>query len=645
MFIEKTEEGLKMNEKNENTDFPEASILDVDLTNKKTTKKILPGEIYKQYPGGTALGAYLMLQEMKPGVDPFSPDNLLVFSVSPFTGLPVSGTSRLTITTKSPLTGGFGDCQGGGDFPAFLKANGYDAVIFRGKAEKPIYVYINGESIEFKDAKNIWGKVTGDSEEIIKKEINNKKVEVAQIGPAGENLVKYACIINKKTRANGRNGTGAVMGSKNLKAVVVQRNKSIEPVDKEGFKILTQSPEMKIRIPGFSEGFGKHGTTGTIIAMNSSGFLPTRNYSEGILEDAAKIDGTTMSSSVLKGRETCYACAIRCKRVVDIPGKVDPQYGGPEYETLATFGSYCGVTDLETICVCNQLCNMYGLDTISTGATIAFAMDCYEKGILSQQDTDGLELTFGNYDVLPILVEKIANREGIGDLLAEGSKRYADQLGDKAKPLFMGVKGQEFPAHMPQQKPGLGIVYSVNPYGADHQSTEHDTMIAIRGNPFKGRTDLVGDYDHYTDSTIIDENKIRYMFDGQCFYAINNSFNLCTFAWGMAWQLYGPNHIIELCKYGIGWNTDMKELLETGERCLNMMRHFNAREGFTREHDVLPERVFKPIPEGPGKGTGINKEDFSKGQEMYYKIAGWDEKTGNPTEKTLKKLKLDWLLK
>jgi aldehyde:ferredoxin oxidoreductase len=634
-----------MNEKNENTDFPEASILDVDLTNKTATRRTISGDIYRQYPGGTALGAYLMLQEMKPGIDPLSPDNLLVFAVSPFTGLPVSGTSRLTVTTKSPLTGGFGDSQGGGDFPAFLKANGYDAVVFHGKADKPTYIYIDGESVEFKDANNIWGKITGDSEEIIKKELNNDKIEVAQIGPGGENLVKFACIINKKTRANGRNGTGAVMGSKNLKAVAVQRRKTIQPKDKEGFNILSKSPEMKARIPGFAEGFGKYGTTGTVIAKNKTGFLPTRNYAEGVMEDAVKIDGTTMASSgLLKGRETCYACSVRCKRVVDIPGKVDPQYGGPEYETLATFGSYCGVSDLETICVCNQLCNMYGLDTISAGATIAFAIDCYEKGILSKENTDGLELTFGNHEVLPSIVEKIGNREGIGDLLAEGSKRVADQLGDVAKPLFMGVKGQEFPAHMPQQNPGLGVVYAVNPYGADHQTTEHDSMIAIRGNPFKGRTDQVGDYNHYEISTIIDENKIRYMFGGQCFYAMKNSLSLCTFAWGMAWQLYGPNNIIELCKHGIGWDTDIKELSEIGERCINMMRYFNAREGFTKEHDTLPERVFKPIPDGPGKGTGINKEEFSKGQEMYYKIAGWDEKTGNPTEQTLKKLNLDWLL-
>jgi len=310
----------------EQKSFPDAIILDVDLTSRKISKRTLPGDIYKLYPGGSSLGVYLMLQDLKPKIDPFSADNLLIFSVSPFTGLPVSGTSRLTITTKSPLTGGCGDSQSGGDFPAYLKANGYDAIIFRGKSEKPSYIYINGESVEIKDAKNIWGKVTGDSEEIIKKELDDTKIEVAQIGPAGENLVKFACVINKLTRANGRNGTGAVMGSKNLKAVVVKRNKTISPHDKEGFSTLTNSPEMKARIPGFANGFGKYGTSGTIIPMNTSGFLPTKNNSTGFLEGAAKIDGKAMDETgILKGRETCYACAVRCKRVIDIPGKVDPQ--------------------------------------------------------------------------------------------------------------------------------------------------------------------------------------------------------------------------------------------------------------------------------------------------------------------------------
>jgi aldehyde:ferredoxin oxidoreductase len=586
-----------------------------------------------------------MLQEMTSNIDPFSPDNLLVFSVSPFAGLPISGTSRLTISTKSPLTGGCGDSQAGGDFPAFLKANGYDAIIFRGKADRPLYIYIDGEKIELKDAKNIWGKITGDAEEIIKKEIGNSKIEIAQIGPAGENLVKYACVINKKTRANGRNGTGAVMGSKNLKAVVVQRQKTIKPYDREGFNALTKSSEMKDRIKGFTDGFGVGGTSTTIYPTNKLGFLPSKNYSEGYMEDAPKIDGRKMiESGILKGRESCYACAVRCKRVIDIPGKVYPEYGGPEYETLAAFGSYCGVTDLETICLCNQLCNMYGLDTISTGATIAFAMECFEKGILTKETTEGLELTFGNHDVLPILTEKIAKREGFGNFLAEGSKRCADQLGEKAIPLFMGVKGQELPAHMPQLKPGLGIAYSANPYGADHEICEHDTMIAIPGEPFKNRTDMIGNYNHYTDSTILDENKIRYIFDGQCFYSMTDILGLCQFVWGFAWQLYGPSNLLDLCKYGIGWDTSIKELLEVVERRINMMRYFNSREGFTKDDDKLPERVFEPIPEGPGKGIGIDKEKFYKAQEIYYKMAGWDDETGNPTEETLKKLKLEWLL-
>jgi aldehyde:ferredoxin oxidoreductase len=532
--------------------------------------------------------------------------------------------------------------------PAFLKANGYDAIVFRGKADSPLYIYIDGDKIELKDAKNVWGKITGDAEEIIKKEIGNSKVEIAQIGPAGENLVKYACVINKLTRANGRNGIGTVMGSKNLKAVVVQRKKTISPYDKEGFNSFTKSPRMKDKVKGFTDGWGVGGTGFFLRSQNRSGFLPTKNYSEGYMEDALEIDGRKLyEKEILKGRETCYACAVRCKRVVEIPGKVFPKYGGPEYETLATFGSYCGVTDLETICLCNQLCNMYGLDTISTGATIAFAMECFEKEFLTKDTTDGLELTFGNQAVLPLLIEKIAKREGFGDFLAEGSKSCADKLGEEAIPLFMGVKGQEFPAHMPQIKPGLGVIYSINPYGADHQTCEHDNFLVSEEEPFKRRLDSIGSegsYNYYSKATVLDENKMRYIFDSQCFYSINDTLGLCTFVWGITWQLFSPINLLDLCKYGIGWDTSIKELLEIGERRINMMRHFNAREGFTKDDDKLPERVFHPLPEGPGKGIGIDKEQFSKAQEMYYKRAGWDGKTGNPTEETLKRLKLDWLL-
>jgi len=626
--------------------FPDAKILDVDLTSGNISTRVLPGEIYRLYPGGSALGLYLILQEMDPKVDPLSPENMLVFSVSPLTGLPVSGTSRVTITTKSPLTGTIGDSQAGGFFPMHLKANGWDSVVFRGKSEKPVYLYIDGDKAELRDASNIWGKVTGEAERIIKDELGHEDIEVAQIGPAGENLIRYACIINMCNRANGRNGTGTVMGSKNLKALVVKKGKGLRPYDPEKFKEFSKRVVNMIKDNPSIQGLGEFGTDGDLEGFSDEGFLPTKNWTTGYFPEGAKnITGTTMAENILKGRDTCYGCAVRCKRVVEVPGVVDPLYGGPEYETAAAFGSYCGITDLTAVCLANQLCNMYGLDTISCGATIAFAMECYEKGILTLKDTDGLELKFGNEKVLPELIKKIVYREGIGALLAEGSKRAAKEIGKGAEELTVEVKGQELPAHMPQYKPMVGLIYAVNPFGADHQSSEHDTFLTLPKDSLPiQRLGKIGTYRTYDNPFEIDEDKVRYAFDTQCFYSILDTLNLCQFVWGPSWELCGPDEILELCKLGIGWNTSLFELMRVGERRINMMRYFNAKAGFTKKDDYLPKRLFEKMPDGPSKGIQLNEEKLNEAKELYYEFAGWDKETGNPTESILRKLSLGWLL-
>lgn len=625
--------------------FPDAKILDVNLTTQKVTVRILPGNIYRLYPGGSALGMYLMLQDMKPGIDPLSPENMLIFSVSPLTGLPISGQSRMVVTTKSPLTGTAGDSQAGGFMPVHIKANGYDSIIFRGKSQGPVYVYIDGDKVEFRDGKNVWGKVTGEAETIIKDELGEKRVEIAQIGPGGENLSKYACIINMCNRANGRNGVGAVMGSKNLKALVVKKARPIKPVDAENFKTLTKNIKERIKENEGIEGLGIHGTDGELEDTNSEGYLATNNWTKGYFPGARKITGTTMTETILVGRETCHACAIRCKRVVEVPGKVDPFYGGPEYETCSTFGSYCGIANLETIALANQLCNMYGLDTISCGATIAFAMECYEKGLLTDKDTDGLKLTFGNDEVIPIIIEKIAKREGIGDLLAEGSYRAAHRIGEEAIPLSMTTKGQEMPAHMPQFKQSLALIYAVNPFGADHQSSEHDIFLMMPPDTQvrKWLSDI-GCAKGYEDYDTLDDGKVDFGFTTQRFLSMLDTLCLCQFAWGAAWQLYGPNDIVTMCKYGIGWETSISELLRVGERRINMMRYFNAREGFTAKDDQIPERLFEPLPDGPAKGAHVDREKFEAAKKYYYEIAGWDVETGNPTDVTLKNLQLEWVI-
>ncbi len=627
--------------------FPEARVLDVDLEHGTVAVKTIPGEIYRLYPGGSALGLYLFLNRIKTGVDPLSSGNVLVMAVSPLTGLPISGLSRVNVTTKSPLTGAIADSQAGGFFPAELKANGWDAIIFSGRASEPVYLYITGEKAELRSAASAWGRVTGEAEKEIRAELGEDNLQIAQIGPAGENMVKYASIMNMCNRANGRNGTGAVMGSKNLKAVVVKKGKKLKPVNQERVKELSAEAKDRIQANSVLRNLAENGTSGDLESLNLVGYLVTKNWNSGWFpEGAEKITGITMTDTILKKRDTCYGCVVRCKRIVEVPGMVDPLYGGPEFETCAALGSYCGIKSLEAIAHANQLCNMYGLDTISCGATIAFAMECFEKGLLTKEDTGGLELTFSNEEVLPDIIEQIASRKGLGAMLAEGSHEAARQLGDEALELSIAVKGQELPAHMPQQKPSLGLVYAVNPFGADHQSSAHDTVLSA--NPQSGiwnKLKQIGIWKGYEpDRMTVDEEKVRFAYNSQCFYAVADSLCLCQFVWGPAWQVYGPSELADLCRYGLGWDTSLYELMLAGERRINMMRFFNAGEGFNKKDDILPERLFEPLTGGPSEGRALDRDEIEAARDLYYRFAGWDTETGNPTEATLKRLSLGWLL-
>lgn len=626
--------------------FPEAKILEIDLTSGTVNKKTLPGEIYRLYPGGSALGLYLMMQDYIPGTDALAPENVLVFSVSPLTGLPISGISRMNVTARSPLTGTAGDSQSGGFIASYLKMNGWDAVVFKGKSEKPVYLTIDGDQAQLRDASHLWGKVTGEVEAALQEELGDKHIEVAQIGPAGENLVKYACIINKCSRANGRNGMGAVMGSKNLKAMVVKKGKPMTAADSDAFMGLSRSVRKLLEENEGVAGLGLNGTDGDLEGFSDEGFLPTRNWKTGYFpEGANNITGTTMYDTVLKERDTCYACAVRCKRVVEIPGRVDPVYGGPEYETCAALGSYCGVTDLADVCEANMLCNMYGLDTISCGATISFAMECFEEGLLKPEQADGLDLKFGNGAAVNTLVKKIAMREGLGNLLAEGSARAAEKIGGGAEKFSMSVKKQELPAHMPQFKPAVGLVYAVNPFGADHQSSEHDVFLVMPPDSReRERLSKLGLWKGYDNPFELDSEKVRFALDTQKYFSVLDSLSLCQFVWGPSWELYGPDELLELCRAGLGWETSLYELMMAGERRINMMRQFNAREGFTAADDTLPARLFEPFADGPSKGKHVDRDAFEDAKKLYYEMAGWNPETGNPTEATLKKLSLDWLL-
>jgi aldehyde:ferredoxin oxidoreductase len=603
-----------------------------------------PGEaFYRKYLGGSALGMHYALKLTPKGADPLGPENAMIVSVGVTTGAAISGQSRVTVTAKSPLTGAIGDAQAGGFWPAEAKWSGFDAFVITGRSDKPVYLWVHDGEFELRDASHIWGKVTGDAEAAIREELGDSKIEVLQIGPGGERGVLYACVINMSNRANGRTGMGTVMGSKNLKAIAVRGKNRTQIADKNALGVLAKwGAETMPKSP--AQGFGQLGTPGVLGGQHKSGGLPTCNWKSGVFEGYETITGQAMADTILKEQDTCFGCIIRCKRVVETDWKdkkVEPLYGGPEYETLATFGSYCGVNDLKAISYANQLCNMYGLDTIACGATIAFAMECFERGLISEKDTGGLDLRFGNADAMVQVVEQIAKKEGFGETLAYGSDEAAKRIGKGSEALSVTVKHHALPAHMPQVKRSLGLIYAVNPFGADHVSSEHDPFYESLYPAFKERMvslDLLDPQEPYT----LEEGKVRFAVSTEHWYSMMDSVSCCQFVYGSAWQLYGPDHLVDMVKAVTGWDVSLQELLKVGERRLNMMRAFNAREGFTRDHDVLPSRLSEPLKGGPSDGMFMSKEELEKAKDIYYAMCGW-EANGTPTRAKLEELNLGWV--
>jgi aldehyde:ferredoxin oxidoreductase len=455
-------------------------ILEVDL-NKRTIKVNEHDEkFYRKYMGGSALGGYYLLKNMVVGANPLGPENVMVFATSVVTGTPTTGFSRASINAKSPLTNAIGDSQFGGFWPTCLKQAGFDAIIVKEISSSPVYLWINNGEAEIRDASSLWGLETGETIEIIKKQVNDKTACVLTIGKAGENKVKYASVISEYVFAAGRTGMGAVMGSKNLKAIAVAgRGKKLEFYDETAIRAIAKEVPGRIKNNAALDSISKMGSSVAIESQNAVGGLPTRNFQHGVFDKAKDISGYRIYETIsTKKRHTCYGCAFACKQKVKIdqPHDVDEKYGCPEYETAAAFGSYVMVDDINVICKANELCNRHGLDTISAGATIAFIVECYERGLITKDDTDGLELKFGNGEQLLILIEKIVNRDGFGDLLAEGLKAVSEKIDKGSEKFAMHVKGNPFPAHMPRVKQSLALAYAIKAYGADH-ITVHDPAI------------------------------------------------------------------------------------------------------------------------------------------------------------------------
>ncbi len=631
------------------------NILHVDLTKGQIEIEQPDETFYRQYIGGSLMGLYYLWKNTPAGADALEPQNTLTFAVGPATGLPVSGQSRCTATCKSPSSGGAADSQAGGFWPAELKYAGFDAVVVKGASEKPVYLWINDGEVELRDASHLWGKPTLDVDNTLKEELDDNKIEVAQIGPAGEKMANFACVITMSNRAWGRTGIGAVMGSKKLKAIVVRGNQRVTPADKKAVLALSKQGAGSLEETGMDD-FGRYGTPGVVMPQNGSGGLPTRNWSAGYMDTAENLSGERLYDEILRGaeegkqnklgRDTCYACVIRCKRVVDAEwqgNKLMHEYGGPEYETIATFGSYCGIEDLHAVVYANQLCNEYGVDTISCGATLSWAMDCYENGVLSAEEMDGIELKFGDAEAMITMLKKTLERDGFGDVLANGSAKAADLLG-KGHEYLLTVKGQEMPAHMPQVKRSLGLIYAVNPFGADHCSSEHDTAYSSKAyeRNYQELLNLI----HLSSpqsTKVLNAEKVEFALKTQYNSSATDTMSVCQFVYGPSWQLYGPQEMADLMSAATGWDVSVDEVQEMGRRRVNLMRAFNSREGLTRQDDRLPQKMLTKALEG-GRSDGILIQDaeIEAGMDMYFEQAGWDAETGTPTRATLEDVGLAW---
>jgi len=615
-------------------------ILHVDLT-RGTTRVEEPDEKwYRTYLGGTGFVGWYLLTHLAPGTDPLSPENPLVFATSVVVGAPLSGFNRYVVGAKSPLSGAFAETEAGGYFGPELKFAGFDALVVHGRAERPVYLWIRDGIAEIRDASGLWGLDNWLTLERLRQELGDPRVRVVSIGPAGERQVLFACLQNDLEHFNGRTGMGAVMGAKNLKAIAVRGTGKPALADPEKVREIARWHNERIKSHPPNVGLTKYGTPGLLKSINDAGFLPTRNFREGWFEGAEALSAPVYHETIFHSNSTCWACAVRCKRRVErTEGKypLDRRFGGAEYEALAALGSMLGIRDLAAVAYGNQRCNLYGLDVISTGAVIAFAMECFEHGILTPADTGGRELRWGDAEAMIWLIGEIAARRGIGDTLALGVKRAAARIGRGAERFAFHIKGQELAFHDGRGKTGMAMGFALSPTGADHIETPHD--VAFQGDGIAKLFPL-GLFDP-VDPLKTDEAKVRFFFLGQKAWGINNVLALCNFT-SVPIHAMTFGRLVEAVSAITGWDVSLYELMKAAERANVLARLFNNREGFTPADDTLISRWFEEMPSGPLRGKRIDPERFAELVRLYYEMSGWDEQ-GRPTRGKLVELGLDGL--
>ena len=603
-------------------------ILRVNLSNRSVSMEAVAPLFCRKYLGGAGFITYFLWKELRAGIDPLGPENKLIFAVGPLTGVNLPGSGRNCVGAKSPLTGSLAKSEVGEVWGSEFRRAGFDAVIVEGKADKPVYLWIHDGEASIREASRLWGQKTREAQQAIRAELGDERIRVAGIGPAGENLVRFACIMNGLYDAAGRGGLGAVMGSKNLKAIAVRGHQPPAVAQPEGIKALRDWLMAHIRLV---REFQEFGTGAGMAGFEKAGNLPVRNFRDGLFPAVNKIDARAVRDTIRIKMDACFGCPVRCKKVVEVkePYSVDPAYGGPEYETLAALGSNCGVEDLKAIVKGNELCGAYSLDTISTGGVIAFAMECFENELLTTKDTGGLELRFGNAEAMLKLIELIARREGIGDLLADGTVKAARQIGRGAEQLAMQVKGLEAGMHEPRLKAGLGLGFMVNPHGADHCCNLHDTMYEVEGQMRELRP--LGILEPVPADDIGPRKVALFRFI-QLKRIMNDSAVLCLFL------PYSIEQVTRAIAAVTGWDTGVMEQIRVAERILTIARLFNIREGFTAADDHLPQRFFQPKTDGVLANKPLDPVKMEQAKSYYYTLMGWDARTGVPLPEKLEEL-------
>lgn len=620
-------------------------ILHVDLTRRKVETEE-PGDVfYRTYLGGRGIGYHYLMREVPPHTDALAPENILVLATGVMTGSPIAASCRFAAVGKSPLTGTAGESEAAGFFGPELKKAGFDAVVFRGRAETPAYLWVTDGRAELRDARAIALQGSREVEDAIRAELGSDKIRVAQTGPAGMRRVSFANITNNLGHFNGRGGFGAVMGSKNLRAVAALGNGAIEYRDPEFLRRTATEYAKSFRQNPVGDALYVYGTTAFPEILSAAGGLPVNNFRASALADASPLGGDTYNSLLLKKRKGCHACPIMCKRVIALEDPVygvDSRYGGPEYETIAALGSNLNITDLRAVAKGNEICDRYCMDTISAGMTIAFACECFEKGLITTADTGGMELRFGDPGLLLKLLEMIAHREGFGDALAEGSARLAARWGLSDSPFCMCVKGQELALHDPRIKAGVGLSYALSTYGADHMNAPHDPSFVDEASFSFRSANALGIY-RPMPATSLSSDKVRAFAVLEKFWRMLDSLGLCVF--GFAPRGVMPIETLEACIRAVtGWNASLYDLMKAAERSSILARAFNSREGFSIRDDRIPGRLFDPKPNGPRAGERVfSPEEFQKAVELYYTIVGCDPQTGRPLPGKLTELDLEWV--